>query len=99
MVVVGVLVADFEEEGGLVDFQSVDVQIIKEYLFGKEGTVHLWQVGIDEVELLFRQSGFDVVERLAEGGLFFSEVAEHHGQVEQLAAVGFEQTADAFVVV
>ena len=91
VVVVSLHVAEFEEESGFVDFQSVDVQIIEKYLFREESAIHLWEVGVDQVELLIREGGLDVVEGLTEGGLFCTEVAQHHGQVEQLTVVGFQQ--------
>ena len=90
VVVVGLHVADLEKESWFVDFQSIDVQVIEKYLFGKEGTIHLREVGVNQVELFLREGGLDVVERLSEGSLFRAEVAEHHGQVKQLAVVGFQ---------
>ena len=98
VVVVSLHVAEFEEESGFVDFQSVDVQVIEKYLFREESAIHLWEVGVEQVELLIREGGLDVVEGLTEGGLFCTEVAQHHGQVEQLAVVGFQQPADVAVV-
>ena len=68
--------ADFEEKSRPFYVQSVGVEMVEEDLLGEKHAAELGEVAVNMVELLDRQGGFEVVERVAEGGFLAFEVAD-----------------------
>ena len=78
-------VADFKEKGGATDFQSIGIEVVEKYLFGKRDAVKFGKFAVDEVELCIGKKRLDVTDRVAEGGFLAFKVVDDLGQVEKLA--------------